>query len=110
MFIYMKSRFRLVSTFSSNNRSSAMENIKGNKECVELKFYIQTYRMVDRFFNYNFMICSRKVTNYKVCKQITLAYSRREKQAIISRNGQQNMTIIGIKLEEVLLLLNKTIS
>ena len=28
-------------------------------------------------------------------------HSRREKHAGISRNGQQNMTIIGIKLEEV---------
>ena len=39
--------------------------------------------------------------------KITLTHSRREKHAIISRNGQQNMTIIGIKLEEVLLLQNK---
>ena len=28
-------------------------------------------------------------------------HPRREKHAIISTNGQQNMTIIGIKLEEV---------
>ena len=31
-----------------------------------------------------------------------LTHSRCEKHAIISRNEQQNMTIIGIKLKEVL--------
>ena len=39
--------------------------------------------------------------------KITLTHSRREKHAIISRNGQQKMTIIGIKLREVLLLQKK---
>ena len=42
-----------------------------------------------------------------VCKKITLTLSRREKHAIMLRNRQQNMTLIGIKLEEVPLLQNK---
>ena len=42
-----------------------------------------------------------------VCKKNTMTHSRRKKHAIISRNGQQNMTIIGIKLDETLFLQNK---
>ena len=43
-----------------------------------------------------------------VCK-ISMTHSRRDKHAIISGTGQQNMTvtIISIKLEEVLFLQNK---
>ena len=39
--------------------------------------------------------------------KIKLTLSRREKPAIMSTNEQQNMAVVGIKLEAVLLLQNK---